>query len=246
MELRYRAIVEYDGYEFLGFQYQAQGRTIQGELEEALERITQQRVRIVGAGRTDAGVHAVGQVIAFNVAWRHGSEHLQRALNAVLPADIVIKECNITRSDFHPRYDALWRQYRYTVLSQPVRAPLWQRYAHHVSETLDVEAMRVASRHLIGSHDFAAFGKPTQGPSTVREVMQAEWLVEGNRLIFEITANAFLRHMVRSIVGTLLRVGRGYLGPDEIIRLLESGNRAAAGPPAPASGLCLMKIGYAD
>jgi tRNA pseudouridine38-40 synthase len=246
MELRYRATVEYDGYGFLGFQYQAQGRTIQGELEKALERITQQRVRIVGAGRTDAGVHAVGQVIAFNVAWRHGTEQLERALNAVLPAEIAVRACEVVRADFHPRYDALWRQYRYTVLCQPVRAPLWQRYAHHVPETLDIGAMNVASRHLIGSHDFTAFGKPTQGPSTVREVMRAEWLAEGNRLVFEIIANAFLRHMVRNAVGTLLRIGRGYLEPDEIIRLLESGDRAAAGPPAPASGLCLMKIGYAD
>jgi tRNA pseudouridine38-40 synthase len=244
--VRYRATVEYDGCDFLGFQYQGRGRTVQGELEEAIQRVTQQRMRISAAGRTDAGVHAVGQVVAFDVDWRHSVEDLQRALNAVLPADVAIRDCCVTRSDFHPRYDALWRQYRYTVLNTPERSPLARRYAYHVAEALDVPAMRAASRHLIGSHDFAAFGKPTHGVSTVRQVMQADWLGEAPRLVFEVTGNAFLRHMVRTLVGTMVQVGRGQRSPDEVAALLASGDRAAAGPPAPAGGLCLMKIGYAD
>ena len=246
MELRYRATVEYDGHNFLGFQYQARGCTVQGELENAIERVAQQRVRVAGAGRTDAGAHAIGQVIAFDVAWRHSTPDLMRALNAVLPKEIALRDCSIAHSDFHPRYDALWRRYCYTVWNEPVRSPLGQRYAHHVADPLNVEVMRGASGCLLGSHDFGAFGQPTQGLNTVRNVMQAGWLASGSLLVFEITANAFLRHMVRTIVGTLLQVGRGHMKPDEIDNLVSSGVRGAAGPPAPANGLCLMKIGYAD
>ncbi len=246
MELRYRATVEYDGTDFLGFQVQARGRTIQGELEKAIERVTQKQVRILGAGRTDAGVHASGQVIAFDVSWRHTTPELQRALNAVLPIDIAIRDLTTTYFTFHPRFDAIRRRYRYTILNQPVRSPLGARYAYHVPEPLDVEAMREAGRQFIGCHDYAAFGKPTQGESTLREVMQAEWFAEGTLLTFEITANAFLYQMVRNIVGTLVRVGRGELSPGEVTALLEAGERAAAGPPAPARGLCLMGVEYAD
>jgi len=252
MELRYRATVEYDGTDFEGFQIQARGRTVQGELERAIQQITQRQVRVVGAGRTDAGVHATGQVVVFDVSWRHSIQALQRALNAVLPDDIAISYLATTHSDFHPRFDARCRQYRYTILNQPVRSPLWARQAHFVPESLDVGAMREASRGLAGSHDFAAFGKPTQGESTVRQVIQTEWLVErppgiaGKLLIFEITANAFLYRMVRNIVGGLLRVGRGELSPDQFIAFLETKDRANVGPPVPPTGLCLVKVEYGN
>ena len=244
--MRYRATVAYDGSDFLGFQYQARGRTVQGELEEAIRRVTRQQVRVAAAGRTDAGVHAIGQVISFCVEWSHSVDDLQRALNATLPPDVAIRDCRVVRPDFHPRFDALWRRYRYTVLNAPVRSPLERRYAHHVAEALDVAAMRRASRHLIGTHDFAAFGQPTQGVSTVRQVLQADWVDESPRLVFVITGNAFLRHMVRRLVGTLIEVGRGRRSPEDIAALLERGDRAAAGPLAPAGGLCLMEIGYSD
>jgi tRNA pseudouridine38-40 synthase len=298
MELRYRAIVEYDGTGFEGFQVQARGRTVQGELERAIESITQVRVRILAAGRTDAGVHAAGQVIAFDVSpdppddtpdrrecrqarggWRHTVQDLHRALNAVLPADIAIRHLATTSAGFHPRFDARWRRYRYTILNCPVRSPLWARYAHHVPDGgagLDLEAMRQASHALIGSHDFAAFGRPMVDPrgrpqrgtkhgepSTVRSVRQAEWYefpvsnfefgvssFESHQklFIFEITANAFLYRMVRNIVGTLLRVGRGELSPDDVAAILQAGagGRAAVGPPAPACGLCLMSVEYQE
>jgi len=252
MELRYRAQVEYDGTDFLGFQIQAQGRTVQGELEKAIERITQKQVRVLGAGRTDAGVHASGQVIAFDVSWRHTDQELHRALNAVLPEDIAIRHLTVSHPAFHPRFDAKWRQYRYTILNEPIRLPLWARNAYHVAEPLDVEAMGKASRLLVGSHDFAAFGRPPQGESTVRHVMQAEWFVEhprgieGELLVFEIRANAFLYRMVRNVVGTLVRVGLGELAPGEVIALLETKNRAATGPPVPPCGLCLVKVEYTD
>jgi len=246
MERRYRATVEYDGCDYLGFQIQARGRTIQGELEKALERVTQEPARVIGAGRTDAGVHALGQVIAFNSTWRHSPPELQRALNAVLPPEIAISELDPARSEFHPRYDALWRQYRYTIINQPVRSPLWQRYACHVPAALDVAAMQAASRELLGVHDFAAFGRPMHEESTRRQVLQAEWVAEDRRLVFTITANAFLYRMVRNIVGSLLRVGRGELAAAEMAALLQAPDRAAAGPPAPARGLCLMKVAYVE
>jgi tRNA pseudouridine38-40 synthase len=251
MEFRYRATLEYDGTNFQGFQIQARGRTVQGELEKAIERITQKQVRILGAGRTDAGVHASGQVIAFDVSWQHTDQDLHRALNAVLPRDIAIGHLTTTYPTFHPRFDAVWRQYRYTILNQLIRSPLWVRNAHHVPEFLSVKAMAEASQALVGSHDFAAFGKPTQGDSTVRHVLRAEWFVDrprdikGKLLIFEITANAFLYRMVRNIVGTLIRVGRGEILPDEVTALLQADDRSASGPPAPACGLCLVKVEYA-
>ena len=246
MKLRYRATVEYDGTDFLGFQLQAQGRTVQGELERAIESVTQSSVRVLGSGRTDAGVHACGQVIAFDVAWRHSVNDLFCALNAVLAADVAIKSLQIAGPEFHPRFDALWRQYRYTVICAAVRSPLKRRYAFQEKSSLSLEAMQAACRHLIGSHDFAAFGRPPQGDATVRCVKQAEWRVEtADTLLFEITANAFLYRMVRNIVGTLLRVGRGELPSDHIQTLIETGDRNAAGPAAPPQGLCLMRIDYA-
>ncbi len=246
MTLRYRAIIEYDGGDFLGFQLQAQGRTVQGVLENAIERVTRQPCRVIGAGRTDSGVHASGQVIAFNNGWRHTVEDLQRALNASLPADVAVRELAVAEADFHPRFDALRRQYRYTVINRPVREPLNRRYAHQVYENLDVGAMQAASDCLVGSHDFAAFGKPPQGNVTIRRVDQAQWKIEREYLFFEITANAFLNRMVRNIVGTLLRVGVGALEPEAVRRLLETGDRRTAGPAAPAQGLCLVRIDYAD
>lgn len=252
MKLRYRATIEYDGTDFHGFQIQARGRTVQGELEKAIERITQTPVRVLGAGRTDAGVHAVGQVIAFDASWRHTAQALHRALNAVLPCDIAVSYLTTTHSAFHPRFDARGRQYRYTVVNQPIRSPIWARSAQHVPEPLDLRAMREASQALVGSHDFAAFGKPAQGDSTVRCVTQAEWFFENWRdnrakfLVFEITANAFLYRMVRNVVGTLLRVGRGELTSGEFKAIMEARDRASAGPPAPPCGLCLVKVQYTD
>ena len=191
-------------------------------------------------------------VIAFDVSWQRTEQELHRALNAVLPKDIAIGHLTTTYSTFHPRFEAEWRRYRYTILNQPIRSPLWARNAHHVAQSLDVAAMADASQALVGSRDFAAFGKPTQGQNTVRHVMQAEWFVEhprdieGRLLIFEITANAFLNRMVRNIVGTLLRVGRGEFSAGEVAAILVAKDRAASGPPAPSCGLCLVKVEYSD
>jgi tRNA pseudouridine38-40 synthase len=169
-----------------------------------------------------------------------------------LPADIAIRHLTTTYSTFHPRFEAKWRQYRYIILNQPVRSPLWARTAHHVVASLDVDAMAEASQVLVGSYDFAAFGKPPQGDSTVRHVLQSGWAEEhprgitGKLLVFDIAANAFLYRMVRNIVGTLVRVGQGELSPEGVAGLLRSKDRAASGPPAPSCGLCLVKVAYPE
>jgi tRNA pseudouridine38-40 synthase len=241
---RYRAVVEYDGTDFFGYQIQAEGRTVQGEIEKALRKVTQTDIRIDCAGRTDAGVHATGQVIAFNASWRHSLEELHRALNATLSWDVVIRDLTISDRSFHPRFDALSRTYRYTILNQPWPSPLQQRYAYHVRNPLDVVAMRRASRFIIGSHNFASFGKPPQGKNTVREVKQVDWIVDGSQLVFEITANAFLYRMVRTIVGTLVQVGLGQLVPEDIRGIIAAQDLTQSAPPAPAHGLCLIKVTY--
>jgi tRNA pseudouridine38-40 synthase len=238
------AVVEYDGTDYLGFQVQAQGATIQGEIERALAAVTQEGSRIVGAGRTDAGVHAQGQVIAFSTAWRHPVEELQRALNAVLPKDIAVRELLPVARGFHPRFDAVSREYRYTILNQPLRSPLARRFSHHFPHLLDVAAMNEAAGVLVGSHDFASFGRAPQGSNTVREVYQARWTSEEPFAYFSIVANAFLYRMVRSLVGTLLLVGTGELIPEGFEEILRSADRSRAGQLAPAHGLCLIRVNY--
>ncbi len=244
VEQRYRALVEYDGTDFLGYQIQAQGRTVQGEIENGLKQVTQSNIRIDGAGRTDAGVHAVGQVIAFNAAWKHTLEDLHRALNALLPPDIVISDLTTVDEAFHPRFAAIRRTYRYTIINQPWPDVLQRRYAWHIKEKLNVTAMTESSRFLLGTHNFASFGKPTQGESTVRQLTQADWFADNNRLTFEITANAFLYRMVRTIAGTLVQVGLGRLTAPEIKTILEARDLTRSAPPAPAHGLCLVRVTY--
>ena len=241
---RLLAVVEYDGTDYLGFQVQAHGRTIQGEIERALASVTQEAGRIVGAGRTDTGVHAQGQVIAFSTAWRHPVGELQRALNAVLPKDIAVRELRPVARGFHPRFDAVSREYRYTILNQPLRSPLARRFAHHFPHPLDVAAMNEAAGVLVGSQDFASFGRAPQGDNTVREVYQARWTPGRPFVYFGVVANAFLYRMVRSLVGTLLLVGTGELSPDGFEEILRSADRSRAGQVAPPHGLCLIKVNY--
>jgi tRNA pseudouridine38-40 synthase len=238
------AVVEYDGTDYLGFQLQAQCPTVQGEIEQALAAVTQEEIRIIAAGRTDTGVHAQGQVIAFSTAWRHPVEELQRALNAVLPEDIAARELRPVAEDFHPRFDAVSREYRYTILNQPLRSPLARRFAYHFPRPLDVVAMNEAAGTLMGTHGFASFGQAPQGDNTVRTVYRAQWTSEEPFVYFDIVANAFLYRMVRSLVGTLLLVGTGELSPAGFEEILQSADRDRAGQAVPAHGLCLMKVNY--
>jgi len=238
------AVIEYDGTDYLGFQLQAEGRTIQGEVERALAEVTRGETRVVSAGRTDAGVHAAGQVISFVPQWKHSLPELQRAMNALLPEDIAVHQMAWVADNFHPRFSAVSREYRYTILNQPFRSPLARRFAYHYLKSLDVEAMTRAARCLVGSHDFASFGRPPQGENTVRQVYRAEYTRQGQFIYFDIVANAFLYRMVRNIVGTLLLVGIGGLSPKGFEEILQARDRRRAGPPAPAHGLCLMRVSY--
>lgn len=243
-KVRLKAIVAYDGANYGGFQRQANAPTIQAELEAVLEHLTQTPVRILAAGRTDAGVHAEGQVIAFDVDWQSPIADLQRGMNALLPKQIAVLQLGMVGDGFHPRYDASSRRYRYTLYRAPVRHPLVQRYSLHVAQSLDIEAMCTATQALIGQHDFRAFGSPPQGNHSVREIIGAAWLEDGPWLYFDIEGNAFLYRMVRMLVGTLLRVGYGALSVEDFVEILHTQNRAKAGPAVAAHGLCLKAVVY--
>lgn len=244
--MRYRATVAYDGTGYHGFQRQAPEHepTIQGELERALAKLGQPAVTVLGSGRTDAGVHATGQVIAFDADWRHAASALRRALNATLPGDMAVLDLNEATGDFHPRYHAVSREYVYTIYNAPTRHPLQRLYALHVAELLDASVMNAAAAWLVGEHDFAAFGQPTAGEVTVRRMMRAECRAEPPLVRVELEASGFLYRMARSLVGTLLAVGRGTAKPEHLRDVLESRDRSRAEAVVPPHGLCLTRVSY--
>lgn len=243
---RFRGILEYDGTDFHGFQRQAEQRTVQAEIEVALASISSHtRVVVSAAGRTDSGVHASGQVISFVMAWRHGVAKLLRAINAQLPADVCLSELDHANDDFNPRREALWRRYEYRILNAPIRSPLYARTSWLVWPKLDITAMRAGARQLLGTHDFATFGRaPDKYGATVRIVREANWRKEGRLLVFSIEANAFLYHMARSIVGTLRMVGAGRLDVDTVSDVLLARDRGKCGAIAPPQGLTLVEVKY--
>lgn len=242
---RYLVLVEYDGSNYFGFQRQREGfPTIQGELETVLSELTQCPVTITGAGRTDSGVHALGQVISFTIEWRHETRALQRAMNANLPEDIVIKQVQAVDPGFHPRFDATRRGYRYYIYNAETRSPLHRGRSWHVRQVLDLPLLNEASAMLIGVHDFATFGLPPQGERTVREVFHAEWKCENEFTVFIIEANAFLYRMVRSLVGSLVKVGTKKWLVSDFEEVFESRDRNRSGAAAPPQGLYLASITY--
>jgi tRNA pseudouridine38-40 synthase len=239
---RLLAILEYDGTDFEGFQIQKRRRTVQGELERALHAITGEKIRVIGAGRTDSGVHAAGMGAHFDTAWKRTLQVLHKALNAVLPTDIAVQSLIEVPPDFSARYSAKSRAYRYTILNQTTRSPLAKRYALCISEPLDTDAMDAAAQSLIGQRDFGAFGSPPRGDNTVREMYRAQVRRDGERVLIDLEANAFLYRMVRRIVGTLLLVGKGALSVGEFHAVLEKQRRA--GESVPPQGLCLVAVKY--
>lgn len=245
-----RLDLEYDGSAYAGFGLQPRRPTIQGEIERALAETLGERVRVTAAGRTDAGVHAAAQVVSFRTGSGLGVDALVRALNARLPEDVQVLAAADVPPDFDARRSALRRHYRYTIWRGDRRNLWWRRYCHHVPGPLDLAAMRAAAASLVGRHDFAAFasglGEDPGVRSTVRTVEQAEWIEDGLLLHFAIAADAFLRHMVRAIVGTLLWVGRGRLDPPAVAAILAGRDRRRAGPNAPACGLMLVGVDYRD
>lgn len=245
---RIRGLLAYDGTGYGGFQVQQNAPSIQAELEGVLRRLTGTEVRVLAAGRTDAGVHATGQVIAFDLPerWHQPLPVLQRAMNALLPAQIAVLCLDEAPAGFHPRYAARRRGYAYWVYHAPVRHPFVERWSWHVPAPLDEAAMQAATQALIGRHDFSAFGSPPQGDNPVREVFRAGWRSEAPWLVFEIEADAFLYRMVRMLVGTLVRVGMGRLSPEDVAAILRQKARHLAGPAAPAHGLVLTSVAYDD
>ncbi|MEZ4636496.1 MAG: tRNA pseudouridine(38-40) synthase TruA [Caldilineaceae bacterium] len=255
------ALVAYDGTTFNGFQVQEGVDTIQGTLETALAQVTGQFCRITGSGRTDTGVHARGQVVTAAVPWQHPLDALSRAWNHFLPPSVLVRCVTEAPDGFHPRFSATSRTYSYTVYC-PVgstRAP-WthfptlDRYAVIEPYPLDLEAMNAASAVLVGEHDFATFGQPPQGEVTIRRVDEMMWQsfaqtpelaqIALQKMVFTVTANAFLRRMVRNLVGTLLAVGRSMWTVDDVVAALASCDRSKSAAPAPPQGLVLERVAY--
>jgi tRNA pseudouridine38-40 synthase len=235
----------YDGTRLVGWQRQADGVSAQGVLEDALALLEGARVSVHGAGRTDAGVHAIGQVASVTVGCSHDAATLQRALNAQLPEDVRVLAIEEVPSDFHARFSARSKTYRYRIRNAPIADPFDRLYTWHVPETLDVAAMRRAAASLVGTHDFAAFQSTgSDTASSIRTITRSEWQEAPGVLTYEIAGTGFLRHMVRAVVGTLVEVGRGWRQPASVAALLAGGSRSESGPTAPARGLFLVDVDY--
>jgi tRNA pseudouridine38-40 synthase len=244
---RIALLLEYDGAGYGGSQRQGNAPSVQAAVEEAIERLTGRFARAAFAGRTDAGVHAIGQVAAFSTEARHSCETWRRALNAHLPRDVAVRAVATVPPEFDPRRRALRRTYRYRIWNGPVRTPLLARLTWHIPGRLNHDAMVEAAGALIGEHDFAAFGgSPGLGRSTRRRMYRAGLSREGAQVAFEIEGNAFLPHQVRRTVGALVEIGRGRLEPASFARWLERPEPNAAGPTAPPHGLCLMRVTYGE
>ncbi len=240
-----KLIVEYDGTAYHGFQIQPGLSTIQGELERAIFLVTGERARVCGAGRTDVGVHALGQVAHFKTHSHLTEQTLLRALNAVLPDDIAVTQCAQAAPEFHARFSAKSRRYRYSILNREAPSALARAFSYHYRRQLDVDEMQKASALLVGTHDFASFARVgARVHDTVRTVFDATWQRDGDWLYFSIVANAFLPQMVRGIVGTLIWVGTGKIDVDGFHRIMLAHDRRLAGPTVPAKGLCFMEATY--
>lgn len=223
---------------------QPNARTVQGALEGALSGLLGEPIRAIGAGRTDAGVHATGQVIGFRTASAMPEATIRRGVNALLPADVALLEVVEVPEHFHARYSATGRGYEYTIWNYRVRRPLLRRTALWVEEPLDVGAMSAAARHLLGRHDFSSFSATGEGDGRERTVRRASWRTDGALLVFEVEADAFLRGMVRGIVGTLLAVGRGRLDAEGFAAAFRAADRGRGASAAPPHGLCLVRVDY--
>ncbi|MFH1151419.1 MAG: tRNA pseudouridine(38-40) synthase TruA [Actinomycetota bacterium] len=243
---RYMVILEYDGFGFNGFQRQPGLPTVQGALETAIVTYAGEEVRVMGSGRTDAGVHALGQVVAFDLEREVEPEKTISGLNALLPAGVAVTGLREVSPAFDPRRNALWREYRYFILNRTERSPLLAGFTHHVARPLDLDVMRRACSLLPGEHDFSAFRLRSENGSDVREVLECEIQEKAHSVIvFRIRANAFLYRMVRIIAGALVMVGRGRMSVDEFERHLAGGAKPCA-DALPPQGLLLWEVCYPD
>ena len=249
--MNYKLLIQYDGTDFHGWQVQENDRTIQGELERVISMLADAQVGVVGSGRTDAGVHAEGQVANVHLGGKFTPEKLRQAVNGNLWRDIRVMKADKAPDEFHARFSAKRKTYIYRVLNAPVMSPFWRRFAHHEARPLDVGRMNDAARLFLGEHDWTAFASAkSDGESRVRNIIdfsvESRWsdTAQGAMIEFRITANGFLRYMVRSIVGTMLEVGRGDKAPDVIQTAIVTGARELAGMTAPAHGLALLRVEY--
>lgn len=243
---RYQVIIAYDGTDFQGFQRLGRKRTVQAEIEAALHRLDWQGDAVFYAGRTDSGVHASGQVIAFDLEWAHTPEELGRALNTLLPSDVAAREVKVAAAEFHPRYDAKARSYRYNLFCQPFPDPLRERYAWRLRSQVDGSLLIQAAARLLGAHDFAAFGSPLKPEgTTIRTIYASEWRQQADGWSYHVTANAFLYHMVRRIVFLQVLVGQGRLSLDAFSSALQSPRPLTPGLAKP-NGLVLEQVYYSQ
>ena len=251
----WKLTLAYDGTDYSGWQVQPRRRTIQGTLADALEQITGERVLPQGSGRTDAGVHALAQVASFALRTNIPPENLLRALNRILPANIRILHAEHAAEDFHARHNAVRKAYEYRIYRGEICPPFLARYVFPLVWPLDLSAMNIAAAHVIGRHDFTSFAatEPELSqrenpefapPSPLRALAFSAWNVEGDILIYRVTGEGFLHHMVRNLVGTFIDIGRGQIQPDAIPQILAAKDRSAAGPTAPARGLFLLSVEY--
>ncbi len=240
-----KLVVAYDGTDFHGFAAQPSERTVAGVLSGAIAKVLRRDVDLVCAGRTDAGVHASGQVVSFESQPGLDPWRLQSAVNSMLAPEVVVRSSELAAPSFDARRSATWRHYRYTIVNRPVPDPFRDRYSWWVPDELDIRALRLAADPFIGEHDFASFCRKKPDGSTVRRVLESRWTVEDDGILrYDIRAPAFCWQMVRSIVGTLVDVGTGRHKPGEVLGMLRAADRSAAGQVAPPRGLCLWDVGY--
>ncbi|MGB6134613.1 MAG: tRNA pseudouridine(38-40) synthase TruA [Acidobacteriaceae bacterium] len=254
----WKLVIAYDGTDFSGWQVQPDRTTIQGELAAAIERVTSERVLPQGSGRTDAGVHARGQVASFVLAAPIPPENLQRALNRTLPESIRVLSAATAAADFHARHSVKAKTYEYRIFCGEICPPWAARYAWAQPGKLAARQMQAAAQHVAGTHDFTSFAASdpdattrrvadddeAEGKGNVRTIFASEWREEGNLLVYRVRGDGFLHHMVRNLVGTFVDVGRGQLAPEDVARILEARSRSAAGATAPARGLFLDIVEY--
>lgn len=244
---RIKLITAYDGTNYHGSQIQNNGETIEGVLKRELSSLLKEEITLIGASRTDAGVHSRGNVYVFDTESRIPPEKFTYALNARLPEDIRIQHSEEVPQDFHPRHQDTIKTYEYRILNRRLPLPEYRLYAHFTYEKLDLEKMQEACVYFIGEHDFASFcAAGSQVESTVRTIYDLQLRKEGELLTISITGNGFLYNMVRIIAGTLLKVGSGQIRPEEIQKIIDGKDRSLAGPTAPAKGLTLVKIRYPE
>jgi tRNA pseudouridine38-40 synthase len=242
----FKLTIEYDGSGYQGWQRQPNGPSIQSTIEEALKRMTCQAITLIGSGRTDAGVHALGQVANFTCDTRIEPHVFHKGLNSILPDDIVIRECDEVPAEFHSRFDAKSKLYHYHILNQSIPTAIGRHYAWWIRRPLDLAEMQAAARHLLGKHDFKAFeGAGSPRSHTIRHIMQVDLADRPDGTIrFAVEADGFLRYMVRNIVGTLVSVGRGDIDVAQFKTILLSKDRNQAAATAPPHGLFLIKVNY--